>query len=93
MTTRPDDSRLPDARDEGWDRTLLVWNATVARIRPSVVDPNSPEAAPGHSRVAAGPLTQSGAQERDHLHPRWTRTTAVASGRDEGADRRRPVRP
>jgi hypothetical protein len=31
MKARTDDTEN-EARDEGWDETVLVWNATVARI-------------------------------------------------------------
>ncbi len=30
-----------EGRDEGWDETVLVWNATVVRIRVPAVEPDS----------------------------------------------------
>ena len=33
MTARAEDPPPGEPNDEGWDETVLVWNATVAKIR------------------------------------------------------------
>jgi hypothetical protein len=57
MKTRADDPPPGEERDQGWDETVLVWNATVVRIpapaaRPGAAD----EAAAGRRRPnSSGP--------------------------------------
>jgi len=41
MKASGDDAQPAGERDEGWDETVLVWNATVARIRAPAVQPDS----------------------------------------------------
>lgn len=43
MTASADDAPAGEGKDDGWDETVLVWNATVARIRAPAVEPNSVE--------------------------------------------------
>ncbi|MGH3006799.1 MAG: hypothetical protein ACRDOS_13070 [Gaiellaceae bacterium] len=41
MKGSADDAPPGKGRDEGWDETVLVWNATVARIPAPAVQPGS----------------------------------------------------
>ena len=41
MTASADGASPDQGRDEAWDETVLVWNATVARIRAPGVQPDS----------------------------------------------------
>jgi hypothetical protein len=41
MKASPDDASRDKGRDEGWDETVLVWNATVARIPAPAVQPDA----------------------------------------------------
>jgi hypothetical protein len=39
MRARADDASPAEGREEGWDETVLVWNATVARVpEPAAVE-------------------------------------------------------
>ncbi len=42
MKASADDTPAGPGRDDGWDETVLVWNATVARIPAPVVTRESP---------------------------------------------------
>jgi hypothetical protein len=46
MKPSADDAPPSRRRDDGWDETVLVWNATVARV-PAHVLPNLVVDAPG----------------------------------------------
>ena len=39
MTPDGDDGRHGEEPDEGWDETVLVWNATVARVPEAAARP------------------------------------------------------
>lgn len=41
MKPGADDPQPSEERDEGWDETVIVWNATVARIPPPGVQAGS----------------------------------------------------
>ena len=45
MRARSDDVERGEGRDRGWDETVLVWNATVARITRPATKPESSETA------------------------------------------------
>ncbi|MGH3091574.1 MAG: hypothetical protein ACRDOP_17450 [Gaiellaceae bacterium] len=48
MKASADDAPPGEGREEGWDETVLVWNATVARIpTPAVLQPDSAREAAG----------------------------------------------
>jgi hypothetical protein len=41
MKASADDAPPSEERDQGWDKTVLVWNATVARIPAPAVQPDA----------------------------------------------------
>ena len=41
MKASADDTPAGPGRDDGWDETVLVWNATVARIPAPAVQPDA----------------------------------------------------
>ena len=45
MRAGSDEAPPGEGRDEGWDETVLVWNATVARITGPTTTPESSETA------------------------------------------------
>ncbi len=47
MKASADDAPPGKGRDEGWDETVLVWNATVARIPAPAVQPASAQEVAG----------------------------------------------
>jgi hypothetical protein len=50
MRASAHDAPPAEEQDEGWDETVLVWNATVARIPPP---PGRPASA---SKIAGAPI-------------------------------------
>lgn len=59
MSAGSDDARPDEGRDEGWDETVLVWNATVVRITSPLTTSESPETLPG-APVGDGPASGRG---------------------------------
>jgi len=55
MKASTDDAPPGEGRDEGWDETVLVWNATVARIPAPAVQPDSARDAAGAEGGEATP--------------------------------------
>jgi hypothetical protein len=61
----PGDSPAHERREEGWE-SVLVWNATVARIPAPAAEPDSAERVAGVEGGDATPIagTRSGASSR-----------------------------
>jgi hypothetical protein len=57
MKAGADDTPPGEERDEGWDETVLVWNATVARI-PAPGAPRDRGGAEGEASERDGPAQE-----------------------------------
>jgi hypothetical protein len=71
------DEPQKEGRDEGWDETVLVWNATVARIRAPAIQPDP-------SRDIAG--FEAGKKSAKRREPRAERFTGRAPARQTRRD-------
>jgi hypothetical protein len=55
MTAGPGDAPPDERGEQGWDDSVLVWNATVARIAAPVPEPDPAEQVARRSRRDAAP--------------------------------------
>jgi hypothetical protein len=69
MTGSTDDTPSGKRRDEGWDETVLVWNASVARIPAPAVQPGSAPASPA-SKAALRRIAERAAQHQSDARTR-----------------------